>query len=217
MTPCLVKFIDAKSLYLKLFNLSYVKQDENKLRGRVYSILDKHKNFYYQTLFKKDSSDVKKIWQIIWDFTSTGYNGRNLHKLIYDEKELTNDSELANSFNNFFSGNGKNLSENLSNVNFDPIAPVTFYPAKFFLIPVTHNECSHIIENLKCTGQDLDSLPVKLLIQFRDNFVPTLRDIISQAFLTGTFPNCLKVAIVLPIYKSGDESVPSNNRQISKL
>ena len=76
-------------------------------------------------------------------------------KLIYDEKELTNVSDIAKGFNDFFSDNGITPSENLGNVELDTIAQVTFNPATIFLTPVTHNECSRIIKNLKCTRQGL--------------------------------------------------------------
>ena len=94
---------------------------------------------------------------------------------------------------------------------------MTFNPATIFVTPVTHDECSRIIKNLKCTRQGLDSLPVKLLIQLSDYFVPALCDIINEAFFTGALPNRLKVTTVFPIYKSGNKSVLTNYRAISKL
>ena len=45
---------------------------------------------------------MKKAWQISLDLTSTGTNEQNLHELIHDEKELTNDSDIPNYFNDFF-------------------------------------------------------------------------------------------------------------------
>ena len=74
-------------------------------------------------MFQRNCSNVKKTWHIIWDLTSAGTTEQNKHKLIYDEKELTNDSDKANGFNDFFSGIGKRPNENSGNVNnIDPIA-----------------------------------------------------------------------------------------------
>ena len=56
---------------------------------------------------------------------------------------------------------------------------------------------------------------------FIDNFSiavsPSIAELINKSIVTGCFPSQLKQAKVLPIYKGGDKSDPSNYRPISIL
>jgi len=46
---------------------------------------------------------------------------------------------------------------------------------------------------------------------------PLLSNVISESVLDGVFPNNLKIAKVVPIFKSGDSEIPTNCRPISVL
>ena len=53
-----------------------------------------------------------------------------------------------------------------------------------------------------------------LLVQLMELAVP-LQMLFMQYLKTGIIPDCLKKAEIVPIYKSCDESLPSNYRPIS--
>ena len=62
-----------------------------------------------------------------------------------------------------------------------------------------------------------DGLSTKLLKQFQTVLIKPLTLIINQRLKTGIFPERLKIAKVIPIYKKDDESLFTNYRPISLL
>ena len=76
----------------------------------------------------------------------------------------------------------------------------------------------NIINELKpkdSTGYD--NISAKLLKYVKNEVSPALTLIINQSFATGIFPNRLKIARVLPLFKKEDEKLLSNYRPISLL
>ena len=70
------------------------------------------------------------------------------------------------------------------------------------------------LEN-KSTGPN--SIPVDLLKMIPDLIIFPLCEIINLSFLTGEFPDALKIAKVIPIFKSGSVVDVNNYRPISLL
>jgi len=79
-------------------------------------------------------------------------------------------------------------------------------------------EVSRIINGLndkKSTG--LNEISVKILKYCGDVIVPGINSIIDNSIASEIFPDELKKAQVLPIFKSGDCDIPENYRPISIL
>ena len=62
-----------------------------------------------------------------------------------------------------------------------------------------------------------DDLSVVLLKKLKNLISPILSILINESFKKGIYPNCLKIAKVIPIYKGGTKSCPGNYRPISLL
>ena len=88
----------------------------------------------------------------------------------------------------------------------------------FFISPCTAEEISSRIQSLK-NGKSSgpNSIPVKLLKILDLPISKDLAVLINESFLTGTFPEKLKIAKVIPIFKKGLATSKSNHRPISLL
>ncbi|KAI0223620.1 hypothetical protein LSAT2_025220, partial [Lamellibrachia satsuma] len=62
-----------------------------------------------------------------------------------------------------------------------------------------------------------DGISTKLLKLMKDALVEPLKLIINQTFVNGTFPDNLKIAKGIPIFKKDKETLFSNYRPISLL
>ena len=87
-----------------------------------------------------------------------------------------------------------------------------------FLTPVTEIEVKDIISILnpsKSVGPN--SIPIELLKVIGSSISPLLGLLVNQSFQSGTFPNKLKIARVISLFKKGNPELPSNYRPISLL
>ena len=127
---------------------------------------------------------------------------------------------IANHFNKFFANIGPEMSKNLhSNID----KSVSFY-MKQTILSSFNFECvnSDIVEK---TIQELssknscgaDGLSTNLMKWISKVIAPPLCGIINQSLVTGIFPDRLKIAKVIPLFKKGDDHMFDNYRPISLL
>ena len=87
-----------------------------------------------------------------------------------------------------------------------------------FFNKVEPEEISGIINDLnsnKCPG--LDEITNKVLKISTEAIIAPLTHIINLSLVKGIFPDSLKTAKVIPLYKKGNEAICSNYRPISLL
>ena len=83
--------------------------------------------------------------------------------------------------------------------------------------PVTLAEVRQTILSLKNASAGWDDFPAFVAKQSIESYIEPLTCLINRSFTEGIFPTELKLARVVPIYKSGDSAIFSNYRPISIL
>ena len=87
----------------------------------------------------------------------------------------------------------------------------------FFLTPTSPDEVEDIIKTLhlrKSIGPN--SIPTKLLKKYSKTISIPISKLINQSFVTGTFPEPLKLANVIPVFKKADPLECTNYQPISE-
>ena len=74
-----------------------------------------------------------------------------------------------------------------------------------------------LINSLNNSSPGYDGIPLTLVKRTMHLYLKTFTLIINQAFYDGVFPRELKIAKVIPIYKSGSTMELNNYRPISVL
>ena len=100
--------------------------------------------------------------------------------------------------------------------------PIDFMEGDFlkslYLFPVNESEVLDIILNLKNTdSKGPDNIPTSLIKSCGHELCQILTYINNCSLLDGVFPEKLKMAKIIPIFKSGDVNIISNYRPISIL
>jgi hypothetical protein len=85
------------------------------------------------------------------------------------------------------------------------------------IVPTFEEEVSSIIKSLNSGSAGWDSVSMKILKSVQSAVIHPLTYVLNLSLSTGIFPRELKIARVIPLFKSGDISVLSNYRPVSVL
>ena len=162
----------------------------------------------------------KKTWETISEILKSKNKKTTVTDTFITSNGVpcTDSTDIANNFNIYFTTVGNTLAANLPQTDNDPIELIESNPENFFCIPTTPAEINNLIihsKSKKSTGFDnIDSYIVK---QIAPQIVNQLANIFNTSFLTGIVPSKLKIAKVIPLYKTKDPALFSNYRPISLL
>ena len=83
------------------------------------------------------------------------------------------------------------------------------------MTPTDPLEVKKIILNLpNSSAVGPDEIPTSLIKSCADIICEPLSDLINEIFTTGIFPDCFKIAKIIPLYKKGSKLDPSNYRPL---
>ena len=218
LTPRIKNMIKEKSNQYKLFRMGIISCEGNRrFRNKVNQEVKRAKNEYYINSFIRYKNDVRKSWTLIRSLMGGKRKCSSVKELVINGVTHTSPSDICESFNEFFTSIAENLENSLPVTDICPLSYITPQPNSFFLSPVSENEILYIISQLKITKTDVNHVPVKVIKIISSSIVKPLCHLINASFNTGIFPDCLKLARITQIYKSGNHNNPSNYRPIASI
>ena len=197
--------------------VQHYKKYSNKLNK---DIRKAKRNFYYN-IFKINCNNPHKTWATISSLLHSKLNvNRTPTNLCVDGQVINELDDIVNSFNDYFSEVGVNIASKLPNNN--PCEVKVYLSNRIsssvFLNPVTDTEIANIINELnvkKAGGYDeISSYFVKISASI---LIPILTVSVNSALSLGIFPDDLKLAKIIPLFKSGNKLDRNNYRPISLL
>ena len=189
-------------------------------KNKLTHIIRIAKKNYFKEKFDMHRNNGKKTWETISEILKNKNKQTKVTDTFITSNGVpcTDNTDIANNFNIYFTTVGNTLAANLPQTDNDPIELIESNPDNFFCIPTTPAEINNIIlhsKSKKSTGFDnIDSYIVK---QIAPQIVNQLANIFNKSFLTGIVPSKLKIAKVIPLYKTKDPALFSNYRPISLL
>ena len=130
---------------------------------------------------------------------------------------LSEDVDIAEKFNSFLTEIGERLRENISSSSFDPLQLIPNIKAEMNLESTTEEEIISIVQGLNNVGPGADSISSKIFKLSYQVIMRLILHLFNTCLESGIFPSTLKVAIIKPIFKSGDCHLINNYRPISIL
>ena len=128
---------------------------------------------------------------------------------------------IGKAFSNFFSNVGKCYAEKIpkskKHVD-DYLTAIRRNKSSFFLTPTSTTEITKLLEGLpnKCSSSH-DNVSNLLLKELVKQISPILEVLFNESLTTGQFPDKMKIADIVPLYKSKEHDIVDNYRPISLL
>ncbi|XP_065678226.1 uncharacterized protein LOC136093192 [Hydra vulgaris] len=171
-------------------------------------------------LLKKTNGNAKSTWSVIKEIIGRKNNGISIQpkKLLVDGKIIYDKSIVAENLNSFFLNIGPNLAEKIpsSSSSFDSYLKI--YDKVMDESKLDINELRYALDNLKNnTSVGFDNISINVVKSVFHIIETPLYHIFNLSLQSETVPEKLKIAWVLPIFKSGDDTDSSNYRPISVL
>ena len=175
---------------------------------------------YYTDILSENKSDMKKTWSILNSVINKQKKKDRLPSSFIVNNELSSNlTDIANGFNDFFTNVGHTVKSQITPMN------TTFHrhlrnrnAHNFFLAPVVPHDITNAASKLKPkTSQGFDEISTKLMKLIINYIAEPLAHIFNISFLEGKIPKDLKIAKIIPIYKSADNKQFNNYRPISIL
>ena len=180
------------------------------------------KKLYYEDCFSKFQNDIRKTWHMISNVINQSalkINDFPTHFAVNGQL-ISDPKKIANEFNDYYINIGKNMAANITSPQGKKIEDYLQSPAdhNFHFQRTNAAEILRTIETLKPkTSKGVDGLSNKLLIEVKNELAPCLAALINESLEKGIFPDKLKCAKVIPIYKKNENTLINNYRPVSIL
>ena len=205
--------IKAKNSQTKQLKLSLYK----KYRNIIVDLLKKSKESHYRKYFEDNKRNCKAVWnginEIIYSKSKT--NAWETNCLLINGKAVSQPKDIAEHFNDYFISISKELQKHIppTKTNFSVKTQLQKY-SSWHQTPEEISDLTQILSLNKCTGPK--SIPMSILKKIIKISI-SLSAIKNNSFENGIFPNLLKTAQVIPVFKNGSRLSHNNYRLISLI
>ena len=175
---------------------------------------------YYRKLLADHNNSCQNLWKIFGKILKKDKNKINITKIKYENELITNPTEITDSFNKFFTNIGQNLADSIDNEDPNTFKKFLGNPVlqSFTLCETSAPEVQYQMSKInpkKSTGSD--DMPGIFINISAPVVADTLSKLFNLSIREGEYPDILKIAKVIPIYKKGDHTDVNNYRPISIL
>ena len=173
---------------------------------------------YYHEQFEIRCPNTKSRWALINFLTGQGDKNspKKIHEFMINNKMISDNVTIADSFNEYFVNVGKSLAQKMTSTD-DPLSYIVYNNHCISELVVTEDCVKTVISQLNNSAPGHDGLPPSIMKQLTNEYVIPLTHLINLSIVQGDFPIELKLAKVLPIYKSEEEHFTQNYGPISVL
>ena len=211
----------------KMYKTHFLSKDENLISlYRIYAnklnkIKYLAKKTYFNRMFDKHKSNPRKTWQMIKSLLPNAKDSSStINKIVVNKTEINDATSTANHFDIYFSSVGKKLAMKFSEQN--DTGHHKFLGKRvsnsIYLEPTSPQKVFKEINLLNLNKSLwLDGISAYSIKLASDIIAVPLSILCNLSCFEGVFPNCIKNAEVIPLFKTGSKSKLSNYRPISLL
>ena len=211
-----------KKLYLEQLSDITKTNKYKAYRNQLQKILRKAKITYFREKCKEYKQDSRKLWKLIHSILNkTSHKGECIKAINkegvprYDPTTIT--SELCKHFSSIGETFAHRIPPPSKSVN-EYLNIIPQNDQSIFLNPTNETEIIELITDLiPKNSSGYDNLSNKLPKKLLPALVVPLTITFNKSLIEGIFPEAMKKADVVPLYKSKDHQESNNYRPISLL
>ena len=176
------------------------------IRDHINHSIRKSRILYYKNHYDKFNMNIKKLWKGVNTFLSRKIQDTSPYCLSNNNEIITNPNRIVTIFNDYFCGIAKELSSKLPNVLGKNHSDFLNDPCmnSLFLKPITRENVKDIIDGLDASKAIyIYNYPIKAIKLLSHVISDLLSIIYNKSFSSGIFPDKLKLAKVISLFKSG--------------
>lgn len=187
-------------------------------KSKLHHILVVAEKEHYKSLFQMHQGNLTKSWRLIKDIINRNKQKNMSSKFKIDGHFTEDEKKIAQGFNNYFVNVGSSLDKKIPHTG---ISPTSYMPERnlnsLYIEPVCEKEIVEIIKDMKNSSPGWDSISADIIKKTYPLFLTPLTHICNISLQQGVFPDELKIAKIIPLFKSGDSTIFTNYRPVSVL
>ena len=160
---------------------------------------------------------MKKTWKIIKEVINKNKRPRIQDSFISNGAIITSNVDISEKFNDFFVNIGPTLKNKIPVCTEKISDYIKRVPNSIFLQPVSEDEIGKIVKNIKDGSPGWDEISPAVFKLCLSHILTPFLHICNLSLSQGIFPEEMKLAKVLPLYKSDDPMIFGHYRPVSVL
>jgi hypothetical protein len=217
MSRALLRSRDKKNKLLREYKSGRIAKEVYIRYNQIYRkliALEQEKSF--RNKINEAGNCGKKKWKVLKKELLLEKDTNKIAGILVNDELIENEYKIAESFKNHFETCATNLASNLPPSR--DTSTIMNPGAEWSFTKINERDIVRIIKSLQnknSCGADL--LSNRMLKAEKYAFAKLLKPLINECIETGIFPDTLKRAIVIPIFKKGATNNLNNYRPISLL
>ena len=226
LTKGILKSCRRKNKLYYQFVANRSQENESKYKSyknRLVKLIKYSKKAYFRNLLLQHKHDTKETWCVLKKVLNKPKSSSQVPDYFVDDQncKITDCNLVANKFNEFFVNIGPKLASKIT----DDTSGKSFESyigelnqSSIFLSPTTELEVLDIVKHMKCkTSNDYNNFDMQFVKKIISSVIKPLVHICNLSLSSGVFPDDMKIAKVIPLFKAGDKCFFTNYRPISLL
>ncbi len=217
MSQGLLKSKDKKNKLLSQYKRGQIDKEIYVRYNKIYrKLIWEEQNKKLEEKIIEAGGSGKKKWKVLKDKLFLQKEISKITEICENGTFLTDEVEISRAFRDHFETCAARLAEGLPPG--EDTSVVMPQGSEWSLECVNEQTIINIIKSLKNKNSSgYDCLSNRMLKHEPHAFARLIVDLINESITSGNFPDCLKTAKVIPIYKKGDRTNLNNYRPISLL